>query len=83
MRSANTGQAAWNNLAALSDELAEQAHVFVIDVVNFLDAEFANLFAAEKFASAITATAAGTTIRARAIWPAATVSAAMRPWRWC
>jgi hypothetical protein len=76
VRRAYSGQPAWDNLAPFRHELAEQAHVFVINVVNLLHAEFADLLAPEKLATAIAA--AGTTIRARTIRPAA----AMWPWRW-
>ena len=64
MRCADAGQAARNDLAALRHKLLQQAHVFVINLVNFLDAEPADLFAAEKLASAIAAAASRTTITA-------------------
>jgi hypothetical protein len=76
VRRAYSGQPAWDNLAPFRHKLAQQSHVFVIDVVNLLNAEFADLLAPEKLATAIAA--AGTTIRARTIWSAA----AVWPWRW-
>jgi hypothetical protein len=79
MRSADSGQPAWDNLAPLCHKLPEQAHVFVIDVVNFFHAEFADLFAPEEFASTAAFAAAWTPIWARTIGP----SAAVLPWRWC
>ena len=48
MRRADAGQAPGNDLAALGYELREQTHVLVVDAVDLLDAEFANLLAAEK-----------------------------------
>jgi hypothetical protein len=50
MRSANSGQPTWDDLAALRHELGEQPDVFVIDGLDFLHAEFANLLAAKIFA---------------------------------
>jgi hypothetical protein len=80
MRSAYSGQPARDNLAALCHKLPEQAHVFVIDVVNFFHAEFADFFAPEEFASTAAAFAtAGAAIWAWTIRP----SAAVLPWRWC
>src|SRR4051812_25543143 len=55
MRSANSGQATWDDLAALGHELGEQPDVLVIDRLDFLHAEFANLLAAKIFASAFAA----------------------------
>jgi hypothetical protein len=52
VRRANAGQTPGHDLAALGDELRQQANVFVIDRVDFLDTEFAHFFAAEKFPSA-------------------------------
>src|SRR6185312_8816904 len=65
VRRADAGQAAGHDLALLRHELAEQAHVFVIDGINLLDAELADLLAAEELASAFTA-ATGTALRASA-----------------
>src|SRR5262249_1414527 len=56
MRCAHACQSAGNDLSALGDELRKQAHVFVVDCFDLLDAEFANLLATEElpagFASA-------------------------------
>jgi hypothetical protein len=80
VRRAYSGQPAWNNLAPFCHKLAQQANVFVIDVINFFHAEFADLFAPEKFASTAAALAtAGSPVWARTIRP----SAAVLPWRWC
>ena len=64
MRRTDASQAARNDLATLGDKLLQQAHVFVINLVNFLDAKPADLFAAEKLASAIAAAASRPTITA-------------------
>jgi hypothetical protein len=77
VRSAHPGQPPWDDLASLRHKLAEQTYVLVINVVNLLHAELADLLATEKFASTIAA--AGPTIGSRTIRP----SAAVRPWRWC
>src|SRR5690242_11674735 len=60
VRGAHAGQPAGNDLAAFGHELLQQAHVFVVDVVNLFDTEFADLLATEEFAPAFTA--AGTTV---------------------
>src|SRR5579864_7218894 len=78
VRRAYTGQPPWNDLAPLRHKLAEQAHVFVINVVDLFHAELADLFATEKFPSAAAFAAARSTIGSRAIRPSA-----LRPWRWC
>jgi hypothetical protein len=54
MRGANACQTPWNDLAALGHELPEQAHVLIVDRIDLLDAELANLLAAEELPSAIT-----------------------------
>src|SRR5947209_6941677 len=68
VRRADAAQAARHDLAAFGHEAREQPHVFVVDGVNFLDAEFANLLAAEIFPAAFAAAAgartAGTAARA-------------------
>ena len=48
VRRADAGQTAWHDLAALSNELRQQANVLVVDRVDLLDTEFANLLSAEK-----------------------------------
>jgi len=61
VRRADPGQTPWNDLAALRHELREQPDVLVIDGLNFLNAELANLLAAKIFAPTFAATrAAGT-----------------------
>ena len=47
VRSADTGDAARHDLAALGDERHEHPHVFVIDIVDLLDAETAHFLAPE------------------------------------
>src|ERR1051325_9573351 len=46
MQRARAGDAARKNLAALGDELLERLHVFVVDVLDLLDAELADALAA-------------------------------------
>ena len=60
VRRAHAGQTAGNDLAAFRHEGGEQAHVLVVDAVDFLDAEFANLLATEEFPSAFAGTARAT-----------------------
>src|SRR5579859_2605527 len=62
MGRAYSRQPARDNLAALGHELLQQAHIFVVDGVNFFHAEFANFLAPEKLAAAAfaAATASGT-----------------------
>src|SRR5208283_5953183 len=57
MRRAHTGQTAGHDLAGFGDESRKQAHVLVVDAVNFLGAELANLLAAEEFPAAFAGTA--------------------------
>ncbi len=71
MRSADARQAARHDLAAFGDELREQTHVFVVDVFDLLDAEFADLLAAKVLA----ATFAGTARTASGTWSAGMVDA--------
>jgi hypothetical protein len=54
------GQTARHNLATLSHKLLQQPHIFVVDVVDLLDAEPANLLTPEKLASLIAASAVST-----------------------
>src|SRR6266478_5827213 len=73
VRSANSGQTAGNYLPALGDELGEQTNILVVDALDLLDTELADLLAPEILASAFApATAARTTAgtgttRARAV----------------
>jgi|SRR3954470_6115138 hypothetical protein len=62
---ANPGQPPWDNLPALRHELSEQAYVLVVDCLDLLHAEFADLLAPEILASALARTT-GTTARTRA-----------------
>jgi hypothetical protein len=55
VRSANSGQPPRDDLAALRHELRKQSDIFVIDGLNFLHAELANLLAAKIFAPAFAA----------------------------
>jgi hypothetical protein len=52
MRRAHAGQTTRHNFAAFGDKLCQQANVFVIDRVDFLDTELANFLATEKLPSA-------------------------------
>ena len=62
VRRADSGQAPRNDLAALRHELRQQPDVLVVDGLDFLHAEFANLLAAKIFAPTFAAAtrAAGT-----------------------
>jgi len=51
MRSTNTGQAPWNDLSALRHKLSEHTHVLVVDSIDLLNAEFADLLAPEILAA--------------------------------
>src|ERR1700744_3475658 len=66
MRGAHTGQAARNNLAALRNKLLQQAHIAVMDGVDLLHAELADLLPPEELATA------RPTRSARTTWAAAT-----------
>ncbi|MEY2412487.1 MAG: hypothetical protein QOD84_1093 [Acidobacteriaceae bacterium] len=63
MRSANARQPSRDNFSAFGHELCQQAHVFVIDCFDLLDAELANFLAAEKFTAALAASAGSTWAR--------------------
>src|SRR5260370_22364700 len=81
---AHAGQPPRRDLAALGHKLGQQTHVFVIDGLNFLSAELANLFAAEKFASALAGSAGSAAGRTKRTAFAASASAAgRRVARWC
>src|ERR1700687_3095730 len=63
-------QAARNDLAALGHKAGEQTHVLVIDAVDLLGAELADLLAPEELAAAIaTATAGASAAGARSRGP--------------
>jgi hypothetical protein len=72
VRSANPGQTPRDDLAALRHELREQPDIFVIDGLNFLYAELANLLAAKIFAPTFAATRASGTWRTA--FPIGTIS---------
>src|SRR5882724_9076299 len=55
VRGTHTSQAARNNLAPLGHELLQQAYIAVMDRVDLLHAELANLLAPEELAPARTA----------------------------
>ena len=57
MRRTHARQTARNDLAGFGNEPRKQAHVLVVDAVNFLGAELANLLAAEEFPPAFAGTA--------------------------
>jgi hypothetical protein len=69
---ADTGQAAGNNLAALRNELLQQAHIAIVDRIDLLHAKLADLLAPEELPSA---GAAGPT------WTTSAGAAATRPTR--
>jgi hypothetical protein len=79
---AHPGQTPGHNLAALGNELPEQPHVFVINVIDFFDAELAHLLAPEKLATAIAARTARPAISTRSVRPSA-FSSARTPRHWC
>src|SRR5215472_12822608 len=56
---AHAGQTPRHNLASLRHKLLQQSYVFVVDIVDFFDAESANLFAPEKLASLVAPRASG------------------------
>jgi hypothetical protein len=51
MGGADAGKTARHNLAPLRYKLLQQANVAIVDRIDLLDAEFANLLAAEELAS--------------------------------
>jgi hypothetical protein len=78
VRRAYASQPPWDDFAPLCNELPEQTHVFVVNVVDLFHAELADFLATEKFASAAAFASAGSTIWSRTIRPSA-----LGPWRWC
>jgi hypothetical protein len=68
VRGTHTSQAAGNNLASLGDKLLQQAYVAVVDRIDLLHAELADLLAPEELAS--------TTWSARTTWSTSTWAAA-------
>src|SRR5512133_3026672 len=83
MRRAHARQPARHDLAALGDELRQQAHIFIVDRFNLLGAELADLFATEEFPSAWAALAPAA--RAGTRWPAfaTAFAAALSICTWC
>jgi hypothetical protein len=65
MRSADAGNAKWKNLSAFRDECRKHPGVLVVDVIDFLDAELANLLAAEV----LTLSASSAALAGRATGP--------------
>ena len=55
MLSTGSGNAAGKNLSALTDELSQLAGFLVIDVIDFVCAEYANLFSLAESVSALSA----------------------------
>src|SRR5262252_648458 len=53
----HAGEAPRDDLAALGHELLQQTDFFVVDVIDLLDAELANLLAPEKLAATLAASA--------------------------
>jgi hypothetical protein len=54
VRRTYAGQATWSDLTALRHELSQQAYVFVIDSLDFLDTKLADFLAPEVLAAAFT-----------------------------
>jgi len=77
MRGADSGQAARRDLSALGHELGQQTHILVINRFDFLDAELADFFAPEKFASSF-AWAPRASARTRSTRASAIAAAAFR-----
>ncbi len=61
VRGAHTGQTAGDDLAPLGDKLLQQPHIAVVDGVDLLHAELADLLAPEEFASSGTSARAART----------------------
>ena len=55
MLSTSAGNAAGKNLSALADELSQLAGFLIIDVIDLVCAEYANLFSLAKSISALSA----------------------------
>jgi hypothetical protein len=66
MGRADAGKAAGNYLAPLGDKLLQQAYIAIVDGIDFLDTEFANLLAAKELASAAARAAGASSRRASA-----------------
>src|SRR5437868_486440 len=71
MRSTHSSQPPRHNLAAFRHELSQETYIFVVNGLNLLDAELANLLAAEILATTFAATA----------WArASSATRTLRPW---
>jgi hypothetical protein len=66
MGGADAGEAPGYYLAPLGNKLLQQAYIAIVDGVDFLDTELANLLAAKELASAAAWTAGASTGRASA-----------------
>src|SRR4029077_4764174 len=79
MRSADPSQAPRNDFAALRHELRQQPHILVVDGLDFLHAELANLLAAEILAATFAPTAGSSRTRRPPPPPGAAGRAGRRP----
>jgi hypothetical protein len=66
MGGADAGEAPGYYLAPLGDKLLQQANIAIVDGIDFLDTEFANLLAAKELASAAAGAAGASARRASA-----------------
>jgi hypothetical protein len=66
MGGADAGEAPGHYLAPLGDKLLQQPYIAIVDGIDFLDTELANLLAAKELASAAAGAAGASTGRASA-----------------
>jgi hypothetical protein len=66
MGGADAGEAPGDYLAPLGNKLLQQAYIAIVDGIDFLDTELANLLAAKELASAAAGAAGASTGRASA-----------------
>jgi hypothetical protein len=66
MGGADAGEAPGHDLAPFGDKLLQQAYIAIVDGVDLLDTEFANLLAAKELASSAAGAAGAPTGRASA-----------------
>ena len=66
MGGADAGEAPGHDLASLGDKLLQQAYIAIVDGVDLLDTELANLLAPKELASAAAGAAGASTRRASA-----------------
>src|SRR5579864_3931342 len=91
MRRANSGQPTGNDLPAFRHKLREQTNVFVVDVLDLLDAELADFLPPEILAAALAASRSAGPARTWTSRPRRTMSVALtfrwratfRPCAWC